>query len=151
MVRGHNLFLGYLGRPEATAEALVDNWFRTGDLGTKDAAGFITLVDRKKDIVLRGGYNVYPREVEETLLRHPAVAEVAVIGLPDPLHGEEVCAVIVLAKDVAEQPTAQEIIDWSREHLAKYKYPRRVEFVDAYPLGPSHKVLKRELRARYSA
>ena len=151
VVRGHNLFLGYLGRPEATAEALVDNWFRTGDLGTKDAEGFITIVDRKKDVVIRGGYNVYPREVEEALLRHPAVAEVAVIGLPDPLHGEEVCAVVVLAGDAAEPPTAEQLIDWSRQHLAKHKYPRRVEFVDSYPLGPSHKVLKRELRARYSA
>ena len=149
VVRGHNLFLGYLGRPEATAEALVDDWFRTGDLGTKDAEGFITIVDRKKDVVIRGGYNVYPREVEEALLRHPAVAEVAVIGLPDPLHGEEVCAVVVLAADAAEPPTAEQLIDWSREHLAKHKYPRRVEFVDSYPLGPSHKVLKRELRARY--
>ncbi|MFC1432301.1 long-chain fatty acid--CoA ligase [Streptacidiphilus sp. N1-3] len=151
VVRGHNVFLGYLGRPEATAEALVDNWFRTGDLGTKDEAGFITIVDRKKDIVIRGGYNVYPREVEEALLRHPAVAEAAVIGLPDPLHGEEVCAVLVLAKDAAEPPTAQQLIDWSKQHLAKHKYPRRVEFVDSYPLGPSHKVLKRELRTRYSA
>ena len=151
VVRGHNVFLGYLGRPEATAEAVVDGWFRTGDLGTKDAEGFISIVDRKKDIVIRGGYNVYPREVEEVLLRHPAVAEAAVIGLPDPLHGEEVCAVLVLAQDGDRQPTAQEIIDWSKQHLAKHKYPRRVEFVGSYPLGPSHKVLKRELRARYSA
>ncbi|MEZ0093054.1 long-chain fatty acid--CoA ligase [Streptacidiphilus sp. EB129] len=152
VVRGHGVFLGYLGRPEATAEALVDGWFRTGDLGTRDADGFVAIVDRKKDVVIRGGYNVYPREVEEVLLRHPAVAEAAVIGLPDPLHGEEVCAVLVLvvAPDV-ERPSAQEIVDWSKLHLAKHKYPRRVEFVDSYPLGPSHKVLKRELRARYSA
>ncbi|MFC1405118.1 MULTISPECIES: long-chain fatty acid--CoA ligase [Streptacidiphilus] len=150
VVRGHNVFLGYLGRPEATAEALVDGWFRTGDLGTKDAQGFISIVDRKKDIVIRGGYNVYPREVEETLLRHPAVAEAAVIGLPDELHGEEVCAVVILAQDAEQRPTADELIAWSKEHLAKHKYPRRVEFVDAYPLGPSHKVLKRELRARFS-
>jgi len=151
VVRGHNLFLGYLGRPEATAEVLIDDWFRTGDLGTKDDKGFVTIVDRTKDIVIRGGYNVYPREVEDALLRHPGVAEAAVIGLPDPLHGEEVCAVIVLAKDSTEQPTAQELIEWSKERLAKHKYPRRVEFVDSYPLGPSLKVLKRELRARYSA
>ncbi|MEY9967095.1 long-chain acyl-CoA synthetase [Streptacidiphilus sp. MAP12-16] len=149
VVRGHNVFLGYLGRPEATAEALVDGWFRTGDLGTRDADGFISIVDRKKDIVIRGGYNVYPREVEEALLRHPAVAEAAVIGLADELHGEEVCAVLVLDRAAEPQPSAQEIIDWSKEHLAKHKYPRRVEFVDSYPLGPSHKVLKRELRARY--
>ena len=150
VVRGHNVFLGYLGRPEATAEALVDGWFRTGDLGTRDAQGFISIVDRKKDIVIRGGYNVYPREVEETLLRHPAVAEVAVIGLPDELHGEEVCAVVILARDAEQRPAAEELIAWSKEHLAKHKYPRRVEFVDEYPLGPSHKVLKRELRARFS-
>ena len=149
VVRGHNVFLGYLGRPEATAEALVDGWFRTGDLGTKDDAGFITVVDRKKDIVIRGGFNVYPREVEEVLLRHPAVAEAAVIGLPDPRYGEEVCAVVVLAGDVLPRPSAEEVIDWSKQHLARHKYPRRVEFVDSYPLGPSHKVLKRELRARY--
>jgi long-chain acyl-CoA synthetase len=84
------------------------------------------------------------------LLRHPAVAEVAVIGLPDGLHGEEVCAVVVLARDAEQRPTAEELIAWSKEHLAKHKYPRRVEFVDEYPLGPSHKVLKRELRARFS-
>ncbi|MEZ0067060.1 long-chain acyl-CoA synthetase [Streptacidiphilus sp. MAP12-20] len=149
VVRGHNVFLGYLGRPEATEAAMIDGWFRTGDLGTKDADGFVSIVDRKKDIVIRGGFNVYPREVEETLLRHPAVAEAAVIGLPDPVHGEEVCAVLVLDPAVSPAPAAQEIIDWSKEHLAKHKYPRRVEFTGSYPLGPSHKVLKRELRARY--
>ncbi|RAG80866.1 long-chain fatty acid--CoA ligase [Streptacidiphilus pinicola] len=149
VVRGHNVFQGYLNRPEATAQALVEGWFRTGDLGVKDADGFVSIVDRKKDVVIRGGFNVYPREVEETLLRHPAVAEAAVIGLPDDTHGEEVCAVLVLDASHSPAPTAQDIIDWSKEHLAKHKYPRRVEFTDAYPLGPSHKVLKRELRARY--
>ncbi|SEL48019.1 long-chain-fatty-acid--CoA ligase [Streptacidiphilus jiangxiensis] len=149
VVRGHNVFQGYLGRPEATEQALVDGWFRTGDLGVKDADGFISIVDRKKDVVIRGGFNVYPREVEETLLRHPAVAEAAVIGLPDDTHGEEVCAVLVLDPSYSPAPSAQDVIDWSKEHLAKHKYPRRVEFTDAYPLGPSHKVLKRELRARY--
>ncbi|MER6925888.1 long-chain fatty acid--CoA ligase, partial [Streptomyces spiralis] len=97
VVRGHNVFSGYLGRPEATAEALVDGWFRTGDLGTKDDEGFLRIVDRKKDVIIRGGYNVYPREVEEVLLRHPGITQVAVIGLPDELHGEEVCAVVVPA------------------------------------------------------
>ncbi|MFD0331541.1 AMP-binding protein [Streptacidiphilus monticola] len=150
VVRGHNVFLGYLGLPEATAEALVDGWFRTGDLGTKDADGFVSIVDRKKDVVIRGGFNVYPREVEEVLLRHPAVAEAAVIGIPDPVHGEEICAVLVPAPDADPRPTAEDVVAWSREHLAKHKYPRRVEFVDALPLGPSHKVLKRELRARYA-
>ncbi|CAL9588834.1 Long-chain-fatty-acid--CoA ligase [Streptomyces sp. enrichment culture] len=149
VVRGHNVFSGYLGRPEATAEALVDGWFRTGDLGTKDDEGFLRIVDRKKDVIIRGGYNIYPREVEEVLMRHPGVAQVAVIGLPDDLHGEEVCAVVVPAPDAA--PGAAEITEWSRRHLGRHKYPRRVEFTDALPLGPSMKVLKRELRARYGA
>ncbi|MFC8867132.1 long-chain fatty acid--CoA ligase [Streptomyces sp. NPDC057148] len=148
VVRGHNVFSGYLGRPEATAEALVDGWFRTGDLGTKDDEGFLRIVDRKKDVVIRGGYNVYPREVEEVLMRHPGIAQVAVIGLPDELHGEEVCAVVVPADGAA--PAAAEVVEWSKQHLGKYKYPRRVEFASELPLGPSMKVLKRELRARYA-
>ena len=145
VVRGHNVFAGYLNKPEATAAAIVDGWFRTGDLGTKDAEGYVTIVDRKKDMVIRGGYNVYPREVEETLIRHPAVAQVAVIGLPDPQYGEEVCAVVV--KEHGQEITESELSAWAKEHLAAYKYPRRVVFVDAFPLGPSGKVLKRELVA----
>ncbi|HET9171527.1 MAG TPA: long-chain fatty acid--CoA ligase [Actinospica sp.] len=148
VVRGHNVFAGYLDNPEATALAMVDDWFRTGDLGTKGEDGFVTIVDRKKDMVLRGGFNVYPREVEEALLRHPAIRDVAVIGLPDEVHGEEVCACVIL-EDGAEL-TADELIEWSKEHLAKYKYPRRVEFVAEFPLGPSMKVLKRELRDRFA-
>jgi long-chain acyl-CoA synthetase len=148
VIRGHNVFSGYLGRPEATAEALVDGWFRTGDLGTKDEEGFLRIVDRKKDVIIRGGYNVYPREVEEVLVRHPGIAQVAVIGLPDELHGEEVCAVVVPAQGTPPDATA--ITDWSKEHLGRHKYPRRVEFTDALPLGPSMKVLKRELRTRYA-
>ncbi|GAA4490438.1 long-chain fatty acid--CoA ligase [Rhodococcus olei] len=145
VIRGHNVFSGYLNRPGATAEALVDGWFRTGDLGTKDAEGFVTIVDRKKDVIIRGGFNVYPREVEEVLATHPAVAQVAVIGLPDPVRGEEVCAVIVPA-EAATVPDSDDLIAWSRERLAKHKYPRRVHVMDALPMGPSHKVLKRELR-----
>ncbi len=148
VVRGHNVFSGYLGRPEATAETLVDGWLRTGDLGTKDDEGFLRIVDRKKDVIIRGGYNVYPREVEEVLLRHPGVAQAAVIGLPDELHGEEVCAVVVRATGAV--PEAAEITEWSKEHLGRHKYPRRVEFTDALPLGPSMKILKRELRVRYA-
>jgi long-chain acyl-CoA synthetase len=148
VVRGHNVFAGYLNNPEATALAMVDGWFRTGDLGTKGDDGFVTIVDRKKDMVLRGGFNVYPREVEDTLLRHPAIRDVAVIGLPDEQHGEEVCACVILNDGAAL--TADELIEWSKEHLAKYKYPRRVEFVTEFPLGPSLKVLKRELRDRYT-
>ena len=145
VVRGHNVFSGYLNNPQATAAAIVDGWFRTGDLGTKDADGYVTIVDRKKDMVLRGGYNVYPRDVEEVLLRHPAVAQVAVIGLPDPVSGEEVCAVVVRDGELTEP----ELIAWSKERLAAYKYPRRVIFTDGFPLGPSGKVLKRELVRTY--
>jgi long-chain acyl-CoA synthetase len=150
VIRGHNVFAGYLGRPDATAQALVDGWFRTGDLGRKDSDGFITIVDRKKDIIIRGGFNVYPREVEEVLARHPAVAQVAVIGLPDPVRGEEICAVIVPDKAaVATTPGEEEIIAWCRDRMGRHKYPRQVRFVDELPLGPSHKVLKRELRRRF--
>ena len=149
VVRGHNVFKGYLNKPEATKAAIVDGWFRTGDLGTKDEQGYVTIVDRKKDMVLRGGYNVYPREVEEALLRHPAVGQVAVIGLPDPQYGEEVCAVVV--KDPAGGELSEaELSAWAKTKLAAYKYPRRVIFADAFPLGPSGKVLKRELVAQYS-
>nr|WP_205861641.1 long-chain fatty acid--CoA ligase [Planosporangium flavigriseum] len=145
VIRGHNVFAGYLGRPEATEQALVDGWFRTGDLGTKDDDGFISIVDRKKDLVIRGGFNVYPREVEEVIARHPAVVQVAVIGVPDEVHGEEICAVVVLDGN-EPAPSADELIDWSRERLGRHKYPRQVRFLDQLPLGPSHKVLKRELR-----
>ena len=149
VVRGHNVFAGYLDDPAATEQAVVDGWFRTGDLGTKDAEGFVSIVDRLKDLIIRGGFNVYPREVEEVLSRHEAVAQVAVVGLPDDVHGEEVCAVVV--------PTAPEAVDadelraWAREQLGGHKYPRIVEVVPELPLGPSHKVLKRELRRQLTA
>ncbi|WKV70094.1 long-chain fatty acid--CoA ligase [Streptomyces sp. PCS3-D2] len=146
VIRGHNVMAGYLNRPEATAEAIVDGWFRSGDLGVKDDEGYLSIVDRKKDVVLRGGYNVYPREVEDVLARHPAIAQAAVIGLPHPVHGEEVCAVVTTRPGAAPGPAlASEIVAWSRERMAPYKYPRRVEFTDSFPLGPSGKILKREL------
>jgi long-chain acyl-CoA synthetase len=148
VVRGHNVFKGYLNKPEATAAAIVDGWFRTGDLGTKDADGYVSIVDRKKDMVIRGGYNIYPREVEETLLRHPAVGQVAVFGLPDPQYGEEVSAAVVL-DPAGGEVTAEELSSWAKEKLAAYKYPRRIFFTDAFPLGPSGKVLKRELQEQY--
>jgi long-chain acyl-CoA synthetase len=147
VIRGHNVFAGYLNNPEATKQAVVDGWFRTGDLGTKDELGFITIVDRKKDLVIRGGFNVYPREVEEALARHPAVVQVAVIGVPDPVHGEEICAVIVADPGGV---TAEELIEWSKDRLGRHKYPRQIKFVETLPLGPSQKVLKRELRKTYS-
>ena len=145
VVRGHNVFKGYLNKPEATAAAIVDGWFRTGDLGTKDEQGYVRILDRKKDMVIRGGYNVYPRDVEEVMLRHPKVGQVAVIGLPDPKSGEEVCAVVIKDGEVTEE----ELVAFGKANLAAYKYPRRVIFVDALPLGPSGKVLKRELVAEY--
>lgn len=150
VVRGHNVMTGYLGRPEETAKAIVDGWFRTGDLGTKDDEDYVTIVDRKKDMVIRGGYNVYPREVEEAMLRHPGVGQVAVIGVPHEHYGEEVLAVVVRSAEGGDL-LAAELSGWSRERLAAYKYPRLVEFVDHLPLGPSGKVLKRELTLRFGA
>jgi long-chain acyl-CoA synthetase len=146
VVRGHNVFKGYLNKPEATAAAIVDGWFRTGDLGTKDAEGYVTIVDRKKDMVIRGGYNVYPRDVEEVLLRLDGVGQVAVIGVPDDQYGEEICAVVVRE---GSELTEQDVIAYGKANLAAYKYPRKVVFTDALPLGPSGKVLKRELVAQY--
>ncbi|MCA1824351.1 MAG: long-chain fatty acid--CoA ligase [Mycobacteriales bacterium] len=152
VIRGHNIMAGYLNADDATRAAIVDGWFRSGDLGTKDEDGFVSIVDRKKDMVLRGGFNVYPREVEEVLARHPAIGQVAVIAVPDPEYGEEICAVVVRAPDAApeDKQLRAEIIEWSKGQLAAYKYPRKVEFVDAFPLGPSGKVLKRELVERFA-
>lgn len=150
VIRGHCIFSRYLNNPPATAAAKVDGWFRSGDIGAMDEDGFVTILDRKKDLILRGGFNVYPREVEESLLRHPAVAQAAVIGIPHDVHGEEICA-IVIRHAHAQRIDADEIIVWARENMAKHKYPRIVEFVESFPLGPSGKVLKRELAARYSA
>ena len=144
VIRGHNVFDGYLDDPEATAAAVVDGWFRSGDLGVRDAEGFLSIVDRKKDLIIRGGFNVYPREVEEVLARHPAVAQVSVVGLPDEARGEEVCAAVVLRPGSAATP--EEIADWARERLGRHKYPRVVRLLAELPLGPSGKVLKRELR-----
>ncbi|MFF4587541.1 long-chain fatty acid--CoA ligase [Streptomyces sp. NPDC001388] len=150
VVRGPNVMAGYLGRPDVTAEVLTDGWFLTGDLGRLDGDGYLSVVGRKKDLILRGGYNVYPREIEEILVGHPAVAQVAVIGVPHPELGEEVWAIVVPARP--EDVTAgsdDEIIEWGKKRLAAYKYPRRVEFTDALPLGTSGKVLKRMLVSKY--
>ncbi|HMC09008.1 MAG TPA: long-chain fatty acid--CoA ligase [Actinomycetota bacterium] len=144
-IKGHNVMAGYWKRPEATAQAIKDGWFATGDIATRDADGYYFIVDRKKDMIIRGGFNVYPREIEEVLYGHPAVLEAAVIGIPHPTHGEDVKAVVVLR--VGTTVTGQEIIDYCREHLAAYKYPRHVEFRDVLPKGPTGKILKRELRA----
>ncbi|MFJ2219172.1 long-chain fatty acid--CoA ligase [Streptomyces anulatus] len=144
VLRGHNVFAGYLDDPVATAAVLVDGWLRTGDLGVKDAEGFLTIVDRKKDLIIRGGFNVYPREVEETLARHPGIAQVSVVGLPDEARGEEICAAVVPHPDVQIRP--DDLVAWARERLGRHKYPRIVRVLGSLPLGPSGKVLKRELR-----
>ena len=144
VIRGHNVMKGYYKRPAETAEALRRGWFHTGDIGVLDADGYLTIVDRKKDLVIRGGTNVYPREVEEVLLTHPAIALAAVIGVPDERLGEEIKSYVVLKAGASL--TAEDLIAWSRERLAAYKYPRLVEFRDALPIGPTGKVHKRSLR-----
>lgn len=152
VVCGPTVMAGYLGRPDITAEAVIDGWFRTGDLGRLDGDGYLSVVGRKKDLILRGGYNVYPREIEEVLAGHPAVAQVAVIGVPHSVLGEEVWAVVVPAQpeDIADG-SDDEIIEWGKQRLAAYKYPRRVEFTDALPTGHSGKVLKRTLVSQYES
>jgi long-chain acyl-CoA synthetase len=143
-IRGHNVMKGYLGRPDATKEALRGGWFHSGDIGIRDADGSYRIVDRKKDMVIRGGFNVYPREVEEVLYGHPEILEAAVLGVPHESHGEEVKAVVVRRPGSAL--TAAEVSAYCRERLAAYKYPRIVEFRDTLPKGPTGKILKRELR-----
>ncbi len=142
--RGPSVIPGYWNDPEATAESLdADGWLSTGDLGRVDDDGYLFLVDRKKEMIVRGGYNVYPREVEEALYAHPAVLEAAVVGVPDDALGEEVAALVVLRPGarVAED----ELRTWARERVAAYKYPRRIAVVDALPKGPTGKILKREI------
>jgi long-chain acyl-CoA synthetase len=143
-IKGHNIMKGYYKRPEATAESIVDGWFRSGDIGVVDEDGYYSIVDRKKDMIIRGGFNVYPREVEEVLYAHPAVSEAAVIGIPHESHGEEVKAVIAFKP--GQTATSDEIIAYCKEHLAAYKYPRVVAILDELPKGPTGKILKRELR-----
>ncbi len=144
VVRGHNVMKGYYKRPEATAEAMRGGWFHTGDLGKIDEDGYIFIVDRLKDMVIRGGYNVYPREVEEVLMTHPAVSLAAVIGIPDEKSGEEVKAFVVLKESASAEP--EEIINWCREQMAAYKYPRVVEIRDTLPMTATGKILKSQLK-----
>ena len=143
-VHGPNVMLGYLNRPEETAQVLRDGWLRTGDLGYVDEDGYVFLVDRKKDLILVGGMNVYPREVEEVLLTHPAVAQAAVVGRMHPLRGETVRAVVVLRP--GQTATAGELGAFCRRHLAAFKCPREVEFREELPLLPTGKVDRKALR-----
>ena len=147
VVRGPNVFAGYWGNPEATAEAFRGGWFHTGDLGRMDADGFVTLVDRKKDMIITGGENVYPIEVEQVLYRHPAVREVAVVGVPHQKWGETPIAVVALTEGL--QATVDELIGYARERLAHFKCPTRVEYVSELPRTATGKVLKTTLRKDY--
>lgn len=144
VVRGDNVMLGYLNQPEATAEAMRSGWYHTGDIGKIDSDGYVYILDRKKDMVITSGLNVYPREVEEVLLTHPAIADAAVIGLPDSLRGEEVVAVLI--KKPEAEVTEREVLAFARDRIASYKQPRRVIFRDTLPRGGTGKVLKRLLK-----
>ncbi|WP_330849089.1 AMP-binding enzyme [Mycobacterium heckeshornense] len=135
---------GYYKKPEATAEAFRHGWFHTGDLAYRDEDGYLFIVDRKKDLVIRGGYNVYPREIEEVLFDHPGVGAAAVIGKPDEKLGQEVLAFVVPKDGVTLMP--DEVIAYCKQRLAAYKYPREVRIIDELPMGPTGKVLKKELR-----
>jgi long-chain acyl-CoA synthetase len=142
-IRGHLIMKGYLNRPDATAEVMRDGWFRTGDLARRDDDGFYYIVDRSKDMIIRGGYNVYPREVEEVLMTHPDVSLAAVVGVPHESHGEEIKAFVI--RKPGATVTEDELVAWGKEQMAAYKYPRIVAFVDSLPMTATGKILKREL------
>jgi long-chain acyl-CoA synthetase len=143
VIRGHNVMKGYWQRPDATEETIHEGWLHTGDMATVDEDGYFFIVDRKKDMIIRGGYNVYPREIEEVLYEHPAVREAAVVGVPHDEYGEEVGAAVAL-KD-GEEVSAEELRDFVKEQVAAYKYPRTIWFVEDLPKGPTGKILKREI------
>jgi long-chain acyl-CoA synthetase len=146
VIRGHNVMKGYYKKPAATEEAIVDGWFHTGDMARVDEEGYFFIVDRKKDLIIRSGMNIYPREIEEHLYAHPAVLEAAVIGVPDPARGEEVRAYITLKEGA--HATEDELRDYCLEHMAKFKVPREILFLPSLPKGATGKILKRELRAQ---
>jgi long-chain acyl-CoA synthetase len=142
-IKGHNVMKGYLGNPEATAWAIHDGWFRSGDLARVDEDGYYYIVDRAKDMIIRGGYNVYPREIEEVLYEHPAVATAAVVGIPHPELGEEVAAAVTVKP--GHTATEDELRAYVKERVAAYKYPRVVWVTSELPMGPTGKILKREI------
>ena len=146
IIRGHSLMKGYYGKPEETATAIRENgWFYTGDLGKIDEDGYLFIVDRVKDMVIRGGFNVYPREVEEVLMSHPAISLVAVLGVPHDQHGEEIKAYVVLKEGATLSES--ELIDWCKGQMASFKYPRHAEFRESLPMTATGKILKKELKA----
>jgi long-chain acyl-CoA synthetase len=144
VIRGHNVMKGYWQRPDATAEAIRDGWFHSGDMGRIDEDGYFFIVDRKKDMIIRGGYNVYPREVEEILYEHPKIREAAVLGIPHDEWGEEIGAAVVLHD--GEECSPEEVSAFVKERIAAYKYPRAVWFLEDLPKGPTGKILKREIQ-----
>jgi acyl-CoA synthetase (AMP-forming)/AMP-acid ligase II len=147
IIRGDAIMKGYLRQPKATAEALRGGWLRTGDLATVDEEGYVFIVDRKSDMIISGGFNIYPKEIEEVIYRYPGVSEVAVIGVPDDVWGESVKAIVVPQEGVSL--TEEGITDFCRQHLASYKKPRSVDFVKELPKNNNGKILKRELKERY--
>jgi long-chain acyl-CoA synthetase len=143
-VRGPNVMKGYWGKPEETAKAIPDGWFRTGDLARQDTDGYFSIVGREKDVIIRGGENVYPRAIEEVLYEHPAVAEVACVGIPNPDLGEDVGAAVVLKSGASVGP--DELREWAKARMAAYEYPRHVWLVDSLPHGPTGKILRRAVQ-----
>ena len=143
-IRGHNVMKGYWNLPDATEATITpDGWLSTGDVGRVDEDGYFYIIDRTKDLIIRGGYNVYPREIEEVLYEHPAVAEAAVVGIPHDLLGEEVGAAVALKKGATVD--LNELRDYVKARVAAYKYPRLVWLVDVLPKGPTGKVQKRDI------
>jgi long-chain acyl-CoA synthetase len=149
VLRGENILKGYFKNPEANERSFRGGWFHTGDVGYRDNDGFFYIVDRKSDMIIRGGENIYPREIDELLYHHPAVAAAATIGVADPLYGEEVAAFIVVKNGT--KVTEQELIDYCKSKLADYKCPKTVRFVEDIPKGPTGKLLKRELVKQFGA
>ena len=145
-IKGPQVMKGYLNRPEATARDIIDGWLYTGDIAKVDEDGFTVIVDRIKDMIKYKGHSVYPAEVEDLLYEHPAVLDAAVIGIPDEETGENIKAFITLKDEYIGKVTEQELMDWAKENIAKYKYPRYIEFINEMPKGTAGKVLRRELR-----
>ncbi len=146
LVRGPQVMKGYYNNEQETKNAFFDGWLKTGDVVIMDEEGYITIVDRKKEIIKYKGYTVYPREIEDKLHEHPAVLEAAVIGVPDPVAGENIKAFVVLKKEHVGKTTARDILSWAKKNLATYKYPRFIEVIDKIPKSAAGKILRRKLK-----